>query len=31
MPTDPLVSSARALWQEPSVEPAAAFGTPGRP
>ncbi|MGQ4452068.1 GNAT family N-acetyltransferase [Streptomyces griseus] len=30
-PADPLVSRARALWQELSAEPAAAFGTPGRP
>ncbi|MFI1223409.1 MULTISPECIES: GNAT family N-acetyltransferase [unclassified Streptomyces] len=31
MPTDPLVSRARALWQELAAEPDAAFGTPGRP
>ncbi|MGW3216499.1 GNAT family N-acetyltransferase [Streptomyces parvus] len=31
MPMDPLVSRARALWQELAAEPGAAFGTPGRP
>ncbi|WP_329161755.1 GNAT family N-acetyltransferase [Streptomyces anulatus] len=31
MPTDLLVSRARALWRELAAEPAAAFGTPGRP
>ncbi|MFB8140780.1 GNAT family N-acetyltransferase [Streptomyces parvus] len=31
MPMDPLVSRARALWQELAAEPGAAFGAPGRP
>ncbi|MZG06221.1 GNAT family N-acetyltransferase, partial [Streptomyces sp. SID5614] len=31
MPMDPLVSRARALWQELAAEPGAGFGTPGRP
>ncbi|WP_408993107.1 GNAT family N-acetyltransferase [Streptomyces sp. 1268] len=31
MSMDPLVSRARALWQELAAEPGAAFGTPGRP
>ncbi|NUV98292.1 GNAT family N-acetyltransferase [Streptomyces sp. CAI 127] len=31
MPMNPLVSRARALWQELAAEPDAAFGTPGRP
>lgn len=31
MPMDPLVSRARALWQELAAAPGAAFGTPGRP
>ncbi|MFJ9320174.1 GNAT family N-acetyltransferase [Streptomyces globisporus] len=31
MPMDPLVSRARALWQELAAAPGAAFGTHGRP